>query len=132
MTGADPAAAALAGLLDYSVSGFIGFNLGAFASLNAVLTYTETVGGAPIGTLTWNYFNSTFGSFGPVPVTPVWAPDILNLGGLLTSNLITVNGVITLQADPSSISIAPVPEPTAWVSLFLGAAALAGQRRRGK
>ncbi len=131
MTGADPAAAALAGLLDYSVSGIIGTNPGAFASLNAVLTYTETVGGATIGTLTWNYTNSIPG-FYSVPVTPSWTPNLLVTPGPLTSNLIRVNGVITLQADPSSISIRPVPEPTAWFSLFLGAAALAGQRRRGK
>ena len=134
MTGADPTAAAAAGLLDYSVSGIIGTNPGAYASLNAFLTYTETVGGATIGTLTWSYTNLLVGSFGPVAVTPTWAPNLLvtGLSGQLSSNLISVYGNITLEADPSSISIAPVPEPTAWVSLFLGAAALAGQRRRGK
>lgn len=122
MNGVNPSA--LLGLLGYSVSGILGTNTGAFATLNAQLDYYVT-GGPLIGSLIWN---QTFTGAGPYSgtVIPTWS------GGPLTSNLITVNGFIQLQADPSSISIAPVPEPTAGVSLFLGAAALGVRRRRAK
>lgn len=127
MTGVNPSS--LLALMAYSVSGIVGTNPGAFASMTATLNYNQTVGGAPIGKLIWNFSTTTPGAFS-VPVIPVWvaAPS-----PILTSNLVTVSGTITLQADPSSISIAPlnpVPEPTTLVSALLGAAALAGRRRR--
>lgn len=121
MTGVNPGA--LLGLLSYSVSGVLGANTGAFAQLNAQLDYYET-GGPFIGSLVWNSGLITGAGSYSTTVTPTWS------GGPLTSNLITVNGFITLQADPSSISITPVPEPTAWVSALFGAVALAGRRRR--
>lgn len=125
MTGVNPALSTP--LLGYAVSGILGTNTGAFVSLNAQLDYYVT-GGPLVGSLFWNYSNFTPGPYATT-VNPVW------VGGVLPGNLITVIGSLTLQADPSSISIAPahpVPEPTACVSLFLGAAALAGRRRRAK
>jgi len=117
----------LLALLGYNVSGSVGTNPGAFASLNAQLDYYDSTG-VPflVGSLFWNYSNVTPGAFATT-VFPTWvgAPT-------LGANLIDVNGFITLQADPSSISISPVPEPTTFASLFLGAAMLAGRRRRTK
>ena len=111
-------------LLGYNVSGTIGTNTGAFASLNAQLDYYPGGGGPLIGSLNWDYLNTTPGPY-TATVFPRWvgAPT-------LGSSLIDVNGFIQLQADPSSISIDPVPEPGTFASLFLGAATLASRRRR--
>ena len=126
MTPVNPSA--LLALLGYNVSGVVGTNPGAFASFNAQLDYYDSSVVVPflVGSLFWSYSNFTPGSYATT-VTPTWvgAPT-------LGSNLIDVSGFIQLSADPSSISIAPVPEPSALASLFVGAVALASRRRRGK
>ena len=124
MTTTNPSS--LLALLGYSVSGIIGTNPGAFASLNAQLDYYVGGGGPLIGSLIWNYSNVTPGPYAAT-VLPTWVG-----AATLGSNLIDVTGSINLQADPSSISITPVPEPTVFASLFLGAATLAGRRRRAE
>ena len=83
-----------------------------------------------IHSLDWTFtdqvFNTTFNVF----VTPQ-----LNNYNLASNQIgdssISMVGTIFLQADPSSISIDPVPEPAAWSSFLLGLGGLLMKRRRG-
>ena len=126
MTPVNPAS--LTPLLGYLVSGIVGTNPGAFASFTAQLDYYDSSLIIPVlvGSLNWSFSTTTPGPFA-TPVYPTWvgAPT-------LGSNLIDVSGFIQLSADPSSISITPVPEPAAMASLLLGTVALASRRRREK
>ena len=126
MTPVNPAS--LTPLLGYLVSGIVGTNPGAFASFTAQLDYYDSSPITPVfvGSLFWNFSTTTPGPFA-TPVYPTWV-GVPTLG----SNLIDVSGFIQLSADPSSISIRPVPEPAAMASLLLGAVALASRRRREK
>ena len=126
MTPVNPSS--LLALLGYSVSGVVGTNPGAFASFNAQLDYYDSALVVPayLGSLVWSFSNVIPGPYATT-LFPIWTG-----GPTLGSNLIDVSGFIQLSADPSSISIAPVPEPSALASLVVGAVALAGRRRRGK
>jgi hypothetical protein len=112
-------------LLAYNVSGVVGANSGAYVILNAKTDFYDS-GGFYVSSLLWNYTNTTAGAFSTVVVPTLGGPPVL------TDNLMTVNSFLQLQADPSSISITPtnVPEPSAWVCLLGGLAAVAVRRRR--
>lgn len=124
MLGANPALALAS--LGINVSGTVGSVAGEYVSFNMQQDY---FGPAYIGTLAWSYTNSTPGASFGLTVLPTWT----FAGGspTLTNNLISVQGFINVQADPSSISFAPVvaPEPGS-LSLLLAAGIWMGSRRR--
>jgi hypothetical protein len=122
MTGTSLAAAL--GSMSYNVSGVVSAHAGSYVNLNAQSYFYDHLGNF-VASLGWSYSNVTPGAF-----SATVTPTILSSGLFLTDNLITVNGFITLQADPSSISITPVPEPSSFVFLLLGAAVLPVFRKR--
>lgn len=113
-------------LMGLNVSGTVGTLAGEYVDFQMKEFYFDNLNN-PIGDLTWTYNNSTPGATFSTTVFPVWSGS-----PILTDNLITVNGFVTVSADPSSISFAPaiVPEPTVSVCLLAGAASLALRRRR--
>jgi hypothetical protein len=102
--------------MGYNVSGVVGGHLGSFVSFSAQTDFFDNAN-VLIATLGWTYSNTT-----PGPFAALVLPTFFVGGPVLTDNLITVQGFITLQADPSSISISPVPEPTSLALLVLGGA----------
>ena len=109
-------------LMAYNVTGVVGTNSAAFVTLFGQLDYYDNLGFF-MSSVFWNYTNTTPGPFSfPVTPTLVGSP-------VLTDNLITVNGFYHLQADPSSISFAPVPEPASWAGA-LACGGLTFLRRR--
>lgn len=120
-----PVAPAVA-LMGLNVSGTVGPTAGEYVDFIMKEFFFDNLGN-PIGDLTWAYNNSTPGATFGLTILPVWS-------GLpaLTDNLITVNGYIIVNADPSSISFSPVPEPTSGACLLLGAAVLGSRRRAGR
>lgn len=113
------------GLMGLDVSGTVGPTPGEYVDFVMKQFYLDSLGNA-IGNLTWTYNNAIVGPFGPTTILPVWSG-----GPVLTDNLITVQGFITVTADPSSISFTPAPEPSSLACLLIGATALAARRRRG-
>ena len=112
-------------LLSYNVSGVVGVNSSAFVNLTAQADFYDS-GGFFVASLLWNYNNTTPGAFSTVVIpTFIGSP-------VLTDNLMTVNNLFKLTADPSSISVTPtvVPEPTAGLFALLGVAGLFAYRRR--
>ena len=113
-------------LMGLNVSGTVGSLAGEYVDFIMKEFYFDNLGN-PIGDLTWTYNNSTPSATFGTTVFPTWSGS-----PILTDNLITVNGYIIVNADPSSISFAPaiVPEPTVSVCLLVGAAAIGARRRR--
>lgn len=113
-------------LLGYNVSGVVGANSAAYVNFNAQADFYDS-GGFFVSSLIWNYTNTTPGAFSTT-VNPIFIGS-----PVLTDNLMTVNSIIQLQADPSSISITPtvvVPEPATGLLALVGVAALVARRRR--
>ena len=112
-------------LLGYNVSGVVGANSAAYVNFNAQADFYDS-GGFFVSSLIWNYTNTTPGAFSTT-VNPIFIGS-----PVLTDNLMTVNSIIQLQADPSSISITPtvvVPEPATGLLALVGVAALVARRR---
>jgi hypothetical protein len=126
MVGADPNLALT--FLGINISGTVGPTPGEYVNLTMQQIYIDCVTLNNIGTLAWNYSNTTAGLFSAT-VYPTWTP---NFSPVLTGNLIDVQGFITVQADPSSLSFASiVPEPGSLSCILLATGLFAaGARRR--
>jgi hypothetical protein len=101
----------------YSVSGLVGTGPGSFAAFGGEMSFwdatTNTSLGAP---LTFNYYDSVGGAFsgtasGSTFVAAVNSPDVLR-----------ITGDFFVFADPASIQVESVPEPS---TLALGVLAIA-------
>lgn len=112
-------------LMAYNVSGVVSSHGGDYVNFNAQTDFYDNATNF-IASIGWFYSNNTPGSFSTTVL-----PTLLVGSLFLTDNLITAQGFITLQADPSTISItpAPVPEPASAALLLLGAAVLLRRRK---
>ncbi len=112
-------------LMGMNLSGTVGALTGEYVDFLMKEFYFDHLGN-PIGDLTWAYTNTTTSAVISTTIYPVWSGS-----PTLTDNLITIQGFIQANADPSSISFTPAPEPSSLSCLLIGATALAARRRRG-
>lgn len=116
-------------LMAYNVSGIVGTHAGSFVSFQAQIDYFDN-NNIFIASIGWNYSNTTPGAF-----TTTVLPTFMAGSPFLTDNLVTAQGYFQLQADPSSINVAPViptPEPSALALLGVGCAGIMCTRNRKK
>ena len=103
-------------LYNYAVTGNI--QPGGFATFNGVLTYTSAALGL-LDQVNYAYLNTTPGPFfATVSGTPTSGAPFT----LPANDTITLNGQFQIIADPASITVSSVPEPSTYAMALAGLA----------
>ncbi len=98
---------------------FVTGNVGSYVQFGGQMTFWDVASNTNMGTLTFNYYNTTPGPFSQL-VTGSGFIGTGPPGYINAPNLLRVEGDFYVIGDPSNINVESVPEPSAGILFGLG------------